>query len=363
MKADSTSSTAYSAAKQSRIASIELFRIAAIIAVVIMHSQPFGFASPPNPKHSLSTLIDLACRFSVPFFFIVSGYFFTERIQAGKPVMATFWRSAQRLLSVYAVWCLFYVLVPFKFLGELPTQGWLTLVLRQLSELPKYGLNLPFRGPQEILWFLPALVIGLGIVALSMANGWQKYLPYGALALYGIGLLWGSYSLIWTGNDAMDFAFNTRNGPFFSTLCVTVGSLISTQRSQGKWCFGVKEAGAIAFGGLLLQIVEATGLSATAGVPFRSFDYVIGTVVFGAGIFLLALARPNWGQGWSLLPWSRYTLGIFLIHLVLLDAIEPLDLRYNNALWEVASPLAIYLVSLILMVVFARWRALRRFVC
>ncbi|NJM96930.1 MAG: acyltransferase [Phormidesmis sp. RL_2_1] len=272
--------------QKARIASIEIFRIVAVIAVVIIHTRPFGFASAPDIKHTLATVIDLSCRFAVPFFFIVSGYFLGENSRAGQPTMSVFWRSAKRLLSVYAAWCLFYLLVPVRYLYVPDSGNWPTMVLNNLRRLVEYyGLDLPLTGARELLWFLPALVMGLGIVAVCVTHGWRQYLLYGAAALYGIGLLGGSYSLLWTGNDAMDFVISTRNGPFFSTLCVAIGWMISNRQAQGKWQVSTPQAVAMIVGGLLLQVFEAQGLSAAANVPFRSFDYVIGTVVMGAGVF------------------------------------------------------------------------------
>lgn len=345
-----------------RIASIELFRIFAMLAIVTIHSQPFGFATFPALQHRIAGLINSSCRFSVPYFFMVSGYLFAEKISSAKPVMATFWRSARRLLSLYFVWCVFYLLVPFKFISDWPTQSWADLVLRHLRYFSERGLDVPFQGTQEVLWFLPSLVIGLAIVAISVANGWQKYLPYGAIALYTLGLAYGSYSLIWSDTGNANFIFNTRNGPFFSTLCVTFGWLLSVKRRQGKWQVSASRAAAIAIICLVVQIIETKVINSAARLPFEPFDYVVGTFGFGAGVLLLALAKPHWGENWPILHWSRYTLGIFLIHYAFIDVIQPLNARYNNVPWELGTPIAVYVASLATTALMMQWRPLRRLV-
>jgi surface polysaccharide O-acyltransferase-like enzyme len=337
--------------QRNRVVSIELFRIVAMIAIIALHTSPFGFSD-----RTLPALLDLIGRFSVPFFFIASGYFFGEKIRAGKEAMPTFWRSAKRLSSLYIAWSLFYFLVPIKFLYDIRLGTWWSLVLKNLDH--QRG-NLLIVGTTYVLWFLPALVLGLGLVAVCVAKGWQKQLPYVAVTIYGIGLWWGSYSLLWANNDEMDFAIDTRNGLFFSALYVTFGWLISTQKK--RWA-SAKIAGAIAIGGLLLQFLEAKDLSAAAAVPFRSFDYLIGTTAFGVGIFLLALAKPHWGSQWPVLQWSRYTLGIFLLHPLVISIIKPLNNRFNNPVWELTLPIAVYLLSLAASILLARHRWLRQWV-
>ncbi|MGC1308473.1 MAG: acyltransferase [Phormidesmis sp.] len=358
--------------KLDRIASVELFRIFAIFAVVLLHTQPFGFAASPGGLHTFATLINLCCRFAVPFFFIAAGFFFGEKIGKGAPVMATFWKSARRLLKLYVGWSLLYILMPLEYglkhKDEFIHGGWLAVVVNNLKILQTYGLNLPFQGAKEVLWFLPALAIGLGIVAGCEVLGWRRYLPFIAIALYTIGLLGGSYSQLWTDSSSRNLAFNTRNGPFFSTLFVSIGWLISKRQQKRSRIAGQSTksslaAIAIMLGGLLLQIIEAKGLSAAAAVPLHSFDYSIGTVFFATGVFLLALARPTWGKRWPILSWSRYTLGVYLIHhVIVFDLLYPFTKRYNNTLWEIALPIAVYLASVGMIALVSRWRLLRPWV-
>ncbi|NJM96929.1 MAG: acyltransferase [Phormidesmis sp. RL_2_1] len=345
-----------------RIASIEIFRIFAIIAVITLHSGPFDFANAPDYKHTIAVLIDLSCRFAVPFFFLTSGYFLAERTRAGQPLMRAFWHTTQRLLSVYAIWCLFYILVPLQYWPQFSSEGWLTMVGQYLQLLQSHGLNLLLSGTQQALWFLPALVIGLGITTGLIATGKHRYLIYTAVALYCIGLSGGSYGALLETIGAPSVSFSSRNGPFFSTLYVALGWLISTWRSQHRWPISTPWAIALIAGGLLLQIIEAKGIAAVAAVPFQSFDYAIGTVALGTGVFSLALAQPNWGTNWPILRWSRYTLGIYLFHPLVVTALAPMSQRYNHPLWEVSFPLIIYLLSLGIISVVARHPLLRRWV-
>ncbi|MEM9149279.1 MAG: acyltransferase [Cyanobacteria bacterium P01_F01_bin.3] len=345
-----------------RIASIDLFRIVAIISVVVVHARPFGFAGPDNPKHLLATVIDLSCRFAVPYFFMVSGYFLGERIAAGKSPLRVLAKSVRRLLMLYVGWGVLYLLDPFYLLSDCSLTGWFMAVNQRVTTLPVYDPNFWLEGTQEIMWFLPALIIGLSAVAFAVHCHWQKYLPYVAIALYALGLMWGSYSLLWSGSGTIDFAFNTRNGPFFSPLCVTLGWLISSGQAQGRWRVRTQGAISLICCGLLLQILEAKGLTLLAETTFRSFDYLVGTLSVGLGVLLLALENPNWGEAWPILSWSQYTLGIYLVHNRLINLLEPISRRYNNTVWELLFPLGGYVVSLGLVAAIARLPKMRRWV-
>jgi surface polysaccharide O-acyltransferase-like enzyme len=342
--------------KQDRVASIDLFKVFAIFAVIILHTSPFAEGYTGSYAQTVAVTIELICRFAVPYFFMVYGYFFSQKLLRGRPVMATFWLSAKRLMSLYVVWNIFYLLLPLKYLYEIRFNTWPSFVWKNLQEQWPSFLIL---GSNYVLWFLPALVCGLGILAFCLSRGWEKEVLYIALFIHCLGLLWGSYSLLVTQSDAMDFIIGTRNGPFFSTLYVTVGWLMI--RREPKPIDSLRILGWIGFG-LVLQVIEANFLSAAASVPMRSFDYLIGTFALSTGLFLLALANPKWGSDWPILSWSQYSLGVFLIHPIFRDLLQPLDNRYHHLLWEMALPCMIYLLSLITTALLAKHRLLKKWV-
>ena len=84
--------------------------------------------------------------------------------------------------------------------------------------------------------------------------------------------------------------------------------------------------------------------------PFYGNDFVLGTIPFGAGVFLTALTNPGFGKGTVLPQWGEFTLGIYVSHyyvLVILSIIHRDYFKFPGpVLWQVLFPLAGYLGSL-----------------
>lgn len=65
----------------SKIASLELGRIVAIIAILLMHCQVAMHYAEINGEPWLGFFINQISRFAVPLFFIISGYFIADKLQ------------------------------------------------------------------------------------------------------------------------------------------------------------------------------------------------------------------------------------------------------------------------------------------
>lgn len=164
--------------KKQRNNSIDLFRYLCAVLVVIIHSSfwrqwgTFGYF-----------LGEILTRIAVPFFFAVSGYFFIQKLEIGKPV---FWKQFWHLLSVYAVWSFVYLLIDFKnqvLLGEISV----------FSFFREFLFSFFIFGSQGHFWFFPAIIISSIIVALAYGLKLSKMLLPASIILYLIGCLGCSY--------------------------------------------------------------------------------------------------------------------------------------------------------------------------
>jgi surface polysaccharide O-acyltransferase-like enzyme len=55
---------------------VDAFRVLAIIAVIIIHTQPFEHQDFSSDEHlGVAAILNQASRFAVPVFFAMSGYF------------------------------------------------------------------------------------------------------------------------------------------------------------------------------------------------------------------------------------------------------------------------------------------------
>ncbi|MFS1429459.1 acyltransferase family protein, partial [Vibrio splendidus] len=170
-------------------------------------------------------------------------------------------------------------------------------------------LNSFLEGGLVHLWFIPALVCAVLIIALLVELKLNKLLLPIAIALYGYGVLAGSYATL-TGLEA---PFFTRNGPFFGTLMVTLGFLIR----QNQWKVSSTKALGLLALGMLIHFAEAAWLT-TFDVGFNMNDFLFGTALWGMGVFMWLLANPNMGNYAWVRAISNRMLGIYVSHLLII---------------------------------------------
>ncbi len=188
-------------------------------------------------------------------------------------------------------------------------------------------LTLLTQGTSEHLWFLVALSLTAYIAALFLRAGWIKPLLAVAVAFYGIGLLGKAYADTPLG---LHWGFNTRNGPFFSTLPFVSGYVLSGQNRRREWLFH----GFLCFmAGALLHSLEIALLHMHYGTKVHQ-DFVIGTYFMGLGIAVMALSDRKQLQIPILSACGKMSLGIYLIHCVFIELLRATDQALDTPLWE-----------------------------
>lgn len=346
----------------SRIWSIDTLRVAAIFAVVAGHSEPFRSAQYNESVRLLGDIYSQVARFCIPFFFAASAYFFAARVHQGASVTSLLSRYLQRLLVVFLAWSAIYFTV-----SVLPDNRGVrehgfarAFGISMTKEVEKITagnpLMLALEGTKEHLWFVPALMVSVAITAGFYAAGWRRALLPVAATVYVVGLLAGAYAPTPIGL-AREFGIglNTRNGPFFGLLFVALGAhFADSVLPKVRWVW------AMTIGGLLLMHLEAFTLRAVYGSDPWNIDYVAGTVPYGAGVFLLALHYPRLGERTTWPRLGRYTLGVYVSHLLFLgparQAVKWLPLPVPDLL----LPFLLYGVSLGATILLTKVRGLRR---
>jgi len=342
----------------SRLEGIDVGRAIAIATVVHAHVRAFhGPEWAGTLPAAVSEWLALVGRVAVPFFFVTSGYFFGRKLAKGGDPAALFRRSARRILWLYVVWSAAYLVLPALASGLhhlSPAAAEATLAARL-----RWGLARPvtflLQGPQEHLWFLPAVVLGLGVVAGTRARAWSATAPVAiGLAFYAVALAGGSY----TAPLGIHLAFNPRNGPFVATLFVGTGALLAERESRIGRAWASARAGWLLFlGGLALCVVEALALRPWGRDP-GSHDALLGLVLAGPGFFLVArhspLAAPAWLSGLG-----RLTLGIYAAHVLVALPVSHLAARLVGATGEISAPVLVFLGTAALALALSRSPRLR----
>jgi len=175
-----------------------------------------------------------------------------------------------------------------------------------------------------------------------------------SLLLFFFGVLASSWSKTPIG---FDINFNTRNGPFFSTLFFVTGIVISQYRNKEIF---FKTGALLLFIGVFLQILESYFLYKKYNVFFTSTDYVFSTYIFALGFSLLALSNSTKLNS-KLSRFGVYTLGIYAVHFSLISIFSKIDTQIDHLLWEVTYPFGVLIISLIIAVSLSKFKVLRRF--
>ncbi|KQR75785.1 acyltransferase [Rhizobium sp. Leaf341] len=317
---------------EARLSGIDACRVVAFVFIVALHAKsPFL-----PPRYGLP--LEILPRFAVPFFFLVSGYF----LKVDTPKFSAFvGKFVQRLLAIYIVWMLVYLVAWRLFHVDF---GFATIV----------GLVVG-GGPGYHLWFLPSLGVSV-ITVFGIARFFgDRALVAICLLLYGIGL----YYVALSAPLGPAVHWNFRNGPFFGALFVALGFLI---RKHG-WQPGMRGALTLTTLGLLLSGVErAVLVLADLATPSQAIDYTLGTVPFGVGVFAIALnLSPRGRMVGNLAALGRYTLGLYCIHVLHLWWVQWLlpATSLGNVLIATAVTVSASVATILLL---SRVTAFRRFI-
>lgn len=138
--------------------------------------------------------------------------------------------------------------------------------------------------------------------------------------------------------------FNTRYGPFFSTLFFAIGVRLSGRERAVT----MKPAIALLSGGCAVLVVDL--LTGGSRFSFMIIEPFLETTI-GIGFALLALAKPSLGADTSLVSWGQYVLGIYVIHPIFIDFCRPYAYYIPGSVRGMAFPVAIFLLSLFTVVV------------
>ncbi|MGY0615085.1 acyltransferase [Vibrio sp. FJH11] len=293
-------------ATDNRIASLEFARVIAMLAIVGLHCQMALTYWQWDGVPWVGYIINQLARFAVPLFFLISGYLIQPKLST-RPTK-TLTNYAKPLLRIWIIWSVICLVVPFQwqtvseagYLAE--RQGyWDYLMLSPVNSLLEGGL--------VHLWFLPALVMAVALIAFLVRFRMSQLLLPIALLLYTYGVLAGSYANL----TDLPSPFFTRNGPFFSTLLVLLGYLIR----EKAWRCSRNNTMLLMILGMGLHFGEAYWL-VQHNVAFNSHDFLFGTVIWSLAIFMWLLVHPNFGNIPWLLKCSSSILGIYVAHLLVM---------------------------------------------
>lgn len=341
----------------SRIESVDVVRVIAILAVIAIHTTPFETEGAPlGTAFDLATQVNLLARFAVPFFFVVSGFFWGTKIHGGNRIAESSKKMSKRILTIFGAWSLIYLL-PFNpaTIAEQGSFGFVKIVYWNLSSIANDPIRFLFQGSSVHLWFLIGLLCCVAISAVLVAYNRVNLLIGLSIVLYAIGLFGKAYSDTPLG---IHVDFNTRNGPFFGLVFFVSGYVLSSRQPHDSWF--TKGLGLL-LTGYIVQFAELQFLHDRFGTSLLQ-DYTIGTYFLGLGSALMALSNVTFLRVRGLGSIGSFVLGIYAIHLIFVDLLRPVNRLTSSPLWEVGNVFAVLILSFLVVYAMSKNRFTRAIV-
>ena len=341
-----------------RIKSVDVLRTLAIISVIAIHTTPFESVSAPMGRiFDVGLFINQIARFAVPFFFVLSGYFWAFKFSDEKKSIEPTVQMTKRIAFIFIAWSAIYVL-PMNIVDSFaygPFQP-LKLLYWNLINVVNKPLTTLMEGNTAHLWFLMSLLCSLLITATFLMLNLRRYLIAVAVILYGIGLAGKAYS-----DSPIGFHtdFNFRDGPFFSLIPFVTGYFLQRKGPADNWfLLGV----VIAVVGAFIHFTELFILREFWGTTMKQ-DFVIGTYFFGVGVALVALSNTKYLNFSVLASIGPLVLGIYVSHFVFVEMLTPLDRKFTGHwAWEISYVIAVFALSYLMTLVLSKFRLTKRLV-
>ena len=331
-----------------RLPRIEAFRVYAMFLIVFVHSQVRVLHAPllaEGYKFCLYALV----RATMPFFFIVSGYFLGGKMteSEGKAVPIAK-RYTVRLFAYFLVWWVFY-LFETPLLEEGFTYGMIRpaywIFRRMMASEP---INFLMGGARIHLWFLTTLIATVWAYVLFGLTGKRRYFMHFGIAMYLFGLIAGPYKIIPVG---IDLYFTQGLYVVYSLLFFSIG--VALQQNMPR--IGVKGAWGIFVVGLAVYGTETYVLWHTWGLPQAKNDFGLGMIPLGIGAFLLAVKQQASRLDTIVGTYGRYMLGVYLCHFLFIDLLDLLKDIFPPVLWQILLlPFLCFAVSLLATIAYYR---------
>jgi surface polysaccharide O-acyltransferase-like enzyme len=224
-----------------------------------------------------------------------------------------------------------------------------------VNEFTLSPLDFIFQGTGEHLWFLTGLLCAVAISSIFVYKCKIKALFLIAVGLYTFGVIAKAYEITPVG---VSINFNTRNGPFFSTILFAAGYALSSLKPNQRWLF----YGMIIFGvGILMQVVEFHLIWRYYNVKIGA-DYVFGTFFMGIGAAVAALSNHRFVRSVRLSTIGRYTLGIYVSHNLFASILRPIDGRISHPAWEIGFVFIVLILAIITTYILSKNKYTRKIV-
>ncbi|MDP2777618.1 MAG: acyltransferase [Anaerolineales bacterium] len=312
--------------------SVDTFRLLAALCVIILHLE-----YPALPR-SFVIGMRLLSRWAIPFFFIVSGYYFAAQNTDMKRLNIQ--QMVGRLIWVFLLWSIIYAPV-------VADQHDLKTVFQRF-----FSPNFIYFGNFLHLWFISSLVFGFVFIAFCYQFNIKFVLIFFSVTFLVIALISRPYPIFKPGFP-LEFGFARH---WLSVPFLYIGFYFYKKGFPSWWLSII-----LIVAGAASQAIEARFIYRQYDISAYDHEFLIGTIPFAIGITGLALNNLKWLQQPLLSNWGRdYSLGIYLVHILVIHIMTNwiytiLPGISGTMIWQALFPVIILGLCILLFEVIRRW--------
>jgi len=321
-----------SVANQNRNTSVDTFRLLAALCVIILHLEY------PALPGDFAILLRLLSRWAIPFFFIISGYYFAIQNTDNRQLQTQ--KTVGRLIWIFLLWSIIYIPV-------IADQHDFNTVLQRV-----FSPNFIFFGSFLHLWFISSLIFGYLFIAFCDQFNLKYILILSSVAFVVIALINGPYPIF---NTLYPLGFGFSNH-WLSIPFLTVGYYFHKKGYPSWWLSLI-----LIVIGAAAQVWEVRFIYHQYRLSAYQHEFLIGTIPFALGMTGLALNNLRWLRWTVPGNWGReYSLGIYLIHPLVIYIVSKWVYSFvpkisETALWQALFPVIMLGLCILLLSMIQRW--------
>lgn len=207
---------------------VDLFKLISALLVVLLHCLGNTLGVPGN------LFVRNVTTAAVPFFFVASGYFFSLGLSQAENKKEYMSNYCCRLLKLYFVWAIFYLIL------KLP--GYVELHGDNLIFLCGFIIRKIFFVGMGVYWYFLALAESIFLLYLFVTKNKRIGMFIFAFIFYIIGVLFAGFRPFFSDYFLLDTFFEliyvvfswTNNALFLGFPCVVIGWLIQEKKIYMK---------------------------------------------------------------------------------------------------------------------------------
>ena len=311
---------------------IDYFKFWAIFFVVCIHTAPFkGTVLFGIDGDNVNLIINTFARFGVPFFFVVSGFLFGQKILSMRNRKKYFRNYFKKIIKLFISWYLFYVIYGMILnVIEAFVYGWdikqeIASYLNSFIGVEKFLLFIMYGsegGPASYhLWYLSALIWSILVIYIFIRLDRLGLLLFISLFLNMVGLFGQTYSGIFN-LELFDQEIKTRDAIFFGLFYTTLGcyiafnyNLIIEKISTVRSDMIVRLFIFFSF----LQIGERVIAHKFWPEEIRATDFYISTIFIAVCLIFFVIKNGSIGENSIISKIGKNAVGIYVSHTMFIN--------------------------------------------